>query len=192
MRLAHLKLDQIMCKSKELRSALRYCSKTLRGLALSCVVLMPEERFGSRACFVDLIKWVHKCLELQEIRLEGFFSNGGMQGWIARLKARCLTEGRHSLRDVCLQEIVHEFILKGGPCPLDHVAIALGHYDLHKKVYTAGVPAGLAAEEYAGDCSWVMKYDHVNNHGEDSESDISDAEMDDSDGDEDEKYDEYV
>jgi len=189
MRLARLRLEHIMCKSEELKSVLRYCSKTLRSLALSCVILMPDERFGPRACFVDMFRWMHKCLELQQISLEGFFANGGMQGWFTRLKGRYQTEDRHSPPDLCLQEIIHDFILKGGPCPLDHVAIAPGHYDLHKKVCTAGVPAALTAKEYAGDYSWVMEYDDRDSSDDEaSMSDDIDDEIIDTDGDEDDDY----
>lgn len=73
MRLAHLNLQEIRCKSEELKSVLRYCSKTLRSLTLSSVVLMPEEISGPRACFVDMFRWMHRCLQLQQISLQGFF-----------------------------------------------------------------------------------------------------------------------
>ncbi|KAK5938298.1 hypothetical protein PMZ80_009268 [Knufia obscura] len=182
-RLSHLELEELKCRSKEMKSVLKHCGKTLRSLTIDSIVLLPEEQLGKRACFVDLFRWMQKHLGLTEISLQGLFSNGGMQGWQVGL---CYIP-RHRQADcqpnhVSLHDRVHEFILRGGSCPLDHVAIAAGHYDLHKESYTAKTPAELMGPEYAGDDSWTMDYhDFRHDHDEDSTFETTEDEFDDDD-----------
>lgn len=166
-KLKHLELQGLMCTSKEMRGILKHCATTLRTLVLGRLVLVPEERSGPRACLVSLFKWIQKHMPLENIRLENYLINCGMQNWWVVGNVPELVENT-------LYGKVKEFILKGGPCPLDYVAVPAGHYDVHKKSYVEMVPDSLLEESFSGDESWEMRYndDELSELDEDEDSDL--------------------
>lgn len=126
--LKHLDLEGLLCTSKELKSILGHCASSVRSLRICHLGLVSEYAFGPRACLVDLFKWMQRNLSLQRIELEGTFTNGGMQDW-------CFTPAKldRSLygRGVA-EHPIQDFILHGGLCPLEQVAIKPGYYDVHQ------------------------------------------------------------
>lgn len=165
--LQFLELQGLMCTAKELKSILKHCSATLATLVLGRLVLMPEERDGPRACLVSIFKWIQKHMRLENISLEFYLTNGGMQNW-------WIAGNLGDWDESTLYNKVEKFILKGGPCPLEFVAVPPGYYDVHKKVYIETVPEALLAETFSGDDSWEMRYndEEVSDFGEDSDSDV--------------------
>lgn len=166
-KLCKLRLEGLVCTMKEIKSILKQSASTLRRLELRDFVLMPDTLPGNRACLVALFKWMQKHLQLEEILLRGFLTNGGMQAWF-------LGTGRDREQQGLLAQ-VQKFILKGGTDPLEHVAIAPGHFDLHKKTYSATVPESLIDGKYDGDDTFSMDYE---DYDEDDEDDFTDSLLD--------------
>ena len=167
-KLSHLELAGIVCTSKELKLVLENCSQTLHTLKLYSVGLMPQEEKGARACFVDLFKWMQKHLELEEITLEGLLVNGGMQAW--EVRSRCWAVEPPAAG--WLRDRVHEFILRGGACPLDHVAVPPGYFDVYTEDYITGTLTDLTLPEFGGDESWRIEYQEIHETYGERESDM--------------------
>lgn len=146
--LRHLDLQGMICTTKEMKSILRHCSEGLKSLVLGRLVLMPEVKDEARACLVTLLKWIQRHLNLESVTFLGFLTNGGMQDWLVERTT-----------DGSLYDKVETFILKGGSCPLDHVVVPSGYYDVHMKSHQEEVPEPLRAESYSGDDSWYMGYE---------------------------------
>lgn len=156
--LKHLDLNHLVCTSAELKQVLGAadCGRSLEELRLSRIVLLPAEEGGSRACFVDILKWMQRNLRLQIACFNGSWSNGGMQNWyIYPQHGVVLEDGEQSQS---LRDLVQLFVIAGGPCPLEHVQIPTRFYDLAKPDYSPTVPEVLKDPKYRGDPSWSMQY----------------------------------
>jgi len=177
-----LELRGLICTSGEMQSVLGHCSRSLKSLDLSDVILVPNPRTGPRACFVKLFKWMQQHLRLEALRLQGFFTNGGMQAWSFS------DESEHQSADEELKAKVLGFVLHGAACPLDHVEIPDDYFDLGKPRYRREAPATLTKDtKYKGDESLHMEYhDHEEvpsdeEDEEDEEDESSDYDTDDPD-----------
>ncbi|KAK5951462.1 hypothetical protein OHC33_007518 [Knufia fluminis] len=170
-KLRYLDLYGITISAKEFKNVLKPCCETLEFISLANIMLMPED-FSvirgieiPRACWVNMLKWMQRHLKnLKSLNINARLTNGGMQHWHVNPFMR----DENSLR-----MRVYSFLLKGGPCPLEHVAIKPGDFDLKKKTWKGAVPELLETPEYAGDESWMMEYN--------DESDIESALNDDDD-----------
>lgn len=163
--LRHLMLIGMVCSAQEMKSILRNCASSLKTLVLADLVLTPDVLDGPRSCLVSLFKWMQSRLDLEHIELFGTLTNGGMQHWI-------VDPTRTNEETDFISAQVHRFILKGGSCPLDHVAIPPDYYDVGKRVYTGELPDCFDTEVFAGDASWLMEYEEEEEEWED-ESDWS-------------------
>lgn len=162
-KLRNLSLQGLVCTVKEIKTILKQSAATLKVLRLQDLVLMPNKLPGNRACLVEFLKWMQKHLQLEKITFKGYLTNGGLQYWIAQEQQ----EG--------LQKQVRDFVTKGGKNPLEHVAIAPGHFDLHQRTWTNEVPSTLFNDEYAGDESFTMDYEAIEDDSEDDlDEDMSD------------------
>jgi len=113
--LVHLDLTTITCLEEEMESLLTACAPTLRHLALGNIYLlrdMPKPRFP---CFVRVLKFMQAGMNLVSLRLHGVISNGGNQNW--RVTAAEKEEEDSLLTKVC------RFVIEGGDCPLEAVAV---------------------------------------------------------------------
>ncbi|KAK5076344.1 hypothetical protein LTS08_006975 [Lithohypha guttulata] len=172
-KLRHLKLSGLVCTSKEVKSILKHCSKSLVSLKLGGLILVPEEPEGPRACLVDLFKWMRRHLKLEKFGLGGAFTNGGMQDWFVNKWADADPDNTR------LRTKLRDYVLNGGECPLDHVCIAPGFYDVHKKSHMHEVPSTLKEGGFGGDETWEMSYnDDVDSGDEIGDEDESDSELD--------------
>jgi len=168
-KLRSLDLYGITISAKEFKNVLKPCCETLEFISLANMMLVPED-FSvirgmeiPRACWVNMLKWMQRHLKnLKSLNINARLTNGGMQHWHVN---PMMTE-ENSLR-----MRIYAFLLKGGPCPLEHVAIKSGDFDLKKKTWKGAVPELLENPEYAGDESWIMEYN--------DESDIDSALNDD-------------
>ena len=178
--LRHLDLKGLVCTSEEMQSILSHCCESLRSFELSDVILVPQTRTGPRACFVKLFKWMQQHLHLEELKLEGFFTNGGMQHW------QFLSESLHrSVEEEDLKTKVVNFVVRGGSCPLDHVEIPDGYFDLGKLRYKKEAPKLLAKDEkYRGDETLYMDYPDHEEVPSDEEEDEEEEDDDEDDSDE--------
>lgn len=179
-RLRKLRLDGLVCTVKELKTILKQSATTLRKLELHDLVLMPNTIPGNRACLVKLVKWIQQHLQLEDVSVGGYWTNGGMQTWYVSQASSDKQKG--------LLGQVHNFILNGGTNPLEHVAIASDHFDLHQKTYSPTVPESLLEEKYAGDDTFTLEYDDDEEFDEDlddlsEDDDMSDLDDDDEDDD---------
>lgn len=159
-KLKELVLTGMVCSGTEMKSILRHCAASLKILVIGDLVLTPEVFDGPRSCLVNLIKWMGKRLNLEKIEIFGTMTNGGMQSWSLE---PVYAQGQTDM----LSTRVIQYILKGGECPLDHLAVPPGYYDLGKKTYTAALPESLESEEFQGDCSFEMYYDDDDEDGSD-------------------------
>lgn len=191
-KLRQLDLRGITISPKEFKHVLKPCCDTLEFISLANILLVPEDfskhqaKEIPRACWVNTFKWMQRHFKkLQQINIDARLTNGGMQHWWVRSHP-IVNHGN------CLRKRVIEFLLKGGPCPLEHVAIKPGDYDLKKKTWTGAVPELLehALSEYHGDSSWDMEYndeweefglDDPDMHDWEFDSDIDEDEDDDDD-----------
>ncbi|KAK5946904.1 hypothetical protein PMZ80_001049 [Knufia obscura] len=179
--LRQFELKGLICTSGEIESILAHCAVSLESLSLSDLVLVPETKTGPRACFVKLFKWMQQNLHLQELELEGFFTNGGMQDWTF------LHDTVYASTEENLKGKVLGFVLHGAACPLDHLEIPDGQFDLGKMRYKKEAPAMFKKDEtFKGDESLYMEY---NDH-EDVPSDVEDEDSDEDDDDDDDHDDE--
>lgn len=193
-KLRHLELCGITISPKEFKHVLKPCCDTLESISLANVVLVPEDfskhppKEVPRACWVNMLKWMQRHLKkLQQVNISARLTNGGMQHW--RVASHPVVNGEN-----CLRKRVCEFLLKGGPCPLEHVAIKPGDYDLKKKTWTGSVPEFIDnhPSEYDGDSSWRMDYNDEDDpdmmHDWDFDSDIDEEEGDEEGDDDDNEW----
>lgn len=180
----HLALNNLVCTSAELKSVLRTanCEGNLTELHLTEIVLMPSEECGPRTCFVNILKWMQRNLQLDKVCFDGLWSNGGMQNWSITQHWRDTYGDADTPQH--LWDRVQRFVIDGGPCPLDHVKILKGLYDLAKPECSSMVPEVLGEKNYTGDLGWTMLYADEQNRDSSSESD-SDSESDDDSSEED-------
>lgn len=173
-KLRHLDLKGLVCTAEEMQSILGYCATGLKSLELSDIILMPQTKTGPRSCLVKFFKWMQQHLQLEELVLEGFFTNGGMQDWTF------LDESEHSNGQENLRAKTLRFVLNGGTCPLDHVEIPDGYFDLGKLRYKKEAPRSLKKDEkYQGDDSLYMGYhDHEDVPSDDEDDDDEEDEGD--------------
>lgn len=166
--LRKLTLGGLVCTEKDFESILKHCSKSLRSLRLMHgIIIVPESNDDPRVCLVRMLKWIRRHLRLKNFQVCNLFTNGGMQYWE-------IPEYRNSgplASDDSLYMRVIKFILEGGECPLEHVAIPAGHHDLHKKTHSYDVPVSLKAVDFGGDDSWSMNY--IEEMNEDDDSNLS-------------------
>lgn len=187
-KLRELRLIQLRCTSDELQNVLRHCSNTLYYLELRTMVLLSAERHRDRACMVQLLRFFSEKLSLKGFISGGVWTNGGMQHWDI--------DGEQTLVSApgCLRSKVHKFVVGGGECPLDHVAIRPKWYDLGKEDKRRRPPRQYHFPKYSGDASWRMSYYYQERaldrteSDDDTESDSSDSEDDDSQDDDDDGY----
>ena len=170
-KLKYLDLYGITISSKEFKNVLKPCCETLEFISLGNMMLMPEDFTQSRgletprACWVNMFKWMQRHLKsLKSVNIASRLTNGGMQHWLI---------GHAEREPNPLRTRVYEFLLKGGPCPLEHVSIKPGDFDLKKKKWKGDIPEILETDEYAGDESWQMEY----NDESDLDSDLNDDEL---------------
>lgn len=149
-----LELRYLNCDSHELQKVLKRHSNSLDHLKLSDLLLLPSKHSvqhrSPRACLVKLIKWLRKYLNLKSFSLEGVFTNLGMQNWL-------ITRESEFVQSPLQQKVAH-FILNGGTCPLGHLEIPVGYYDLGKERYSPEIPSFLESKEFKGDAGWQMIY----------------------------------
>lgn len=155
-RLRHLDLHGIILSAKEFKNVLKPCCETLEFFSFANIMLMPEDfsvvrsKEIPRACWVSMLKWMQRHLKtLQSINIHGRLTNGGMQHWW--VAPTSTAEGSLKMR-------MYSFMLQGGPCPLDHLAIKSGDFDLEKKTWNEAVPELLDTLEYGGDETWATEY----------------------------------
>ena len=120
-------------------------------------------------------------LDLDELKLEGFFTNGGMQNWTF-LDARGLNKGAQPT----LYARILGFVVKDGSCPVEHLEIPDNYFDLGKLKYSKQAPEELKKDKrYQGDESLCILYedhDYVPSDN-DSESETgSESETEDTEG----------
>lgn len=173
-KLRDLELRGFICTSGEMQSLLSHCSASLKSLDLSDIILVPESKTGPRGCFVKLFKWMQQHLRLEELRLQGFFTNGGMQAW----SFSEVNEQQSANED--LKTKLLNFIFHGGVCPLDHVEIPDDYFDLGKPRYRQEAPTMLTKNmKYRGDESLRMEYhDHEEVPSDDEDDDDDDEDTD--------------
>lgn len=175
--LRKLSVTGMICTVKEAKEVLKACAATLQDLHLEHVVLLPEmrdtlleTRHSPRACFVALFRWIQHRLHLKSVSFTGRLTNGGMQCWFVPPE----TIGVEGL----LREKVEKWIITGGVCPLEHVAITPGEFDVHKKTRESTLDdlqrARYRGEEYTGDPSWQMEYWAVETDYESEEDEMDD------------------
>ena len=161
-KLRSLSLHGLNGTSKEIKTVLKHCSSSLVALTLSRLVLIPEDLDGPRACLVALLKWMQKRLHLERFLLFGYLTNGGLQNWMIEPTRELDKIGERSL-----WEMTRNFVLRGGLCPLENVAILPDHYDVHRRSYTTELPDVLHSPEFASDDSFEMRYDAEDEEDED-------------------------
>lgn len=181
--LRKLTLGGLVCTEKEFQNILKQCAKSLTSLRLMYgIVIVPESRDEPRACLVRVLKWIRKHLSLKYFQIGGLSTNGGMQFWNApeTLDSRLPLPLKESL-----YAKVTRFVVDGGECPLEHLAIPAGYHDLHKRSHSAKTPETLYEPEFEGDSSWTMEYrDEMDDN--DDISEVSDDDLDPDSFDEDE------
>lgn len=172
LKLRYLELRGLVCTFKEFKKILRQCCTSLRILNLSGLILLPEVRRGRRACLVHMFKWMQKHLQLSEFEPHGPFTNGGRQTWIIR--------GLPSPEGSIYKKLV-AFVTSPDPttleCPIDHLAVPEGYFDLACKTYQKETPKILHEPKYQGDESFLTNYDDhddVPSEAEETEDDASD------------------
>ncbi|KAK5949311.1 hypothetical protein OHC33_009664 [Knufia fluminis] len=156
--LRRLELGGLFCSLEEFKNVLAACTDILEDLTIRDPVLTlsidPATRQPQRGCFVKLLKWMQQTLTLTRFVPAGLWSNGGMQTWVLDDSAA----GRVNGTELSMHETVTKFVVKGGGCPLEHVEIPDGHYDLGKRIPTQDAPDDLRNKLYQGDRSWQMLY----------------------------------
>ena len=83
--------------------------------------MCPERPQARRACLVAIFKWIQSALTLDHFSLRGYVTNDGRQSWF-------ITNQIH-VREQSIRARVEQFVIRGGICPLDKVAIPHGYYD---------------------------------------------------------------
>lgn len=155
-RIEYLSLNLLQCTDLEFREVLSHCSKSLRKLRVANFLLIPRKdsrHLGPRGCLVKLIKWMQKALNLQEVSFTGLLTNLGMQHWHVAVEPKL-----RSAKPSDLQSRVSRFIVEGGSCPLDHVEIPSGYYDLGKQQFDSEISKDWDIAAHAGDDSWDTSY----------------------------------
>lgn len=165
-KLKYLHLQGLICTQEELHSVLSACSQSLKELELARIIVLPDTPNGPRACLVKLIKFIQSHMQLEMVDFQGYMTNCGMQRW--RFPS--------SPVDCGFKNEVIRFIVQGGPCPLEHVKIHHGYYDLGKQTWTAVVPSMLREKDYYGDASWIMYVRPDNEDRQLSEYEITSSE----------------
>lgn len=146
-KVTHLTVQGLVCTLLELQSVLLHCANSLKELKLPSLIVLPETSDGPRACLVKMIKWMESHLHLDQVDFEEYLTNCGTQNWFVNRD----TEGS------CLYNQVTRFITRGGPCPLDHVEIPEGYFDLGKQDHSEDIPWMLKDESCFGDVTWDMR-----------------------------------
>ncbi|KAJ9653017.1 hypothetical protein H2198_007764 [Neophaeococcomyces mojaviensis] len=170
-KLRYLDLYGLHCTAKEFKSVLKACVTTLESISLATIILLPESEDIEcpRACWVKVFKWMQRHLKSPKfLNINGVLTNGGLQQW----SINPLNEDPD-----CLRMKTYKFLLEGGPCPLEHLAIQPGDYDVKMKTHFDNFPVELILDKkYKGDESWHTEY---NPDGLETDSDSFDYDDDD-------------
>ncbi|MBA7491851.1 hypothetical protein ES702_02399 [subsurface metagenome] len=148
-----LELGGLKCSGDDLKKVLKHVSGSLDNLTLSDFILIPSlilVNQSPRGCLVQTIKWLQKSLKLRTMSFAGTITNFGMQHWV-------IYQGKNN-HPSSLYRRVTNFVVNGGPCPLDFVAIPSGWHDLGKEQYGFEFRWRFGHGEYNGDDGWRMMY----------------------------------
>jgi hypothetical protein len=115
-RLGRLSLFGFRCEEIHLLAFLGRHARTLSVLQLGNAWLISDACSGVQPCWVRVIRRLQADLDLKEMRFATLLANGGSQRW----KISDLME--YSGPD-CLKAQVEHFVVHGGTCPFEGVAV---------------------------------------------------------------------
>ena len=163
---------------KQFKLLMHPCKSHLRNLGLADLQLLPKQHRRSvrikeepRACLVEMSQWIRENFSLDTISLkDGIFNHGLQQFWLTPIKDNRLRKSK----DGWLLERLERFLLRGGECPIQHLAIEEGMWDVHNEARGDEYPEYIDNDAYQGDDNFQISFDGGDLWpGEDDDSDSS-------------------
>lgn len=114
--LTRLTLSGFRVEETDLISLLTRHAETLSTLRLGLGHLSPDADSGAEACWVRVIRRLQSDLHLKKMRFSRYLGNDASQSW-------GISEFRRYSRPGCLKERIEKFVVQGGTCPLEQVAV---------------------------------------------------------------------
>lgn len=115
-RLVRLSLFGFRSEETHLFSFLGRHARTLSALQLGNATLISDACSGAQPCWVRVIRRLQADLDLKETRFAALLANGGSQRW------KISDLGEYSGPDYLKAQVEH-FVVHGGTCPLEDVAV---------------------------------------------------------------------
>lgn len=124
-----LRLEGFVAAADDLVNSILGLSPTLTSLTIVHARLLKEAG-RPRACWVDVIQRLQRGLRLHKACVEGALSNGGRHYWYASTSAQLEMQARG---ERSLKSQIEDFLVQGGPCPLDRAVFPRLPADLREQ-----------------------------------------------------------
>jgi hypothetical protein len=137
-RLERLALSDFLVKEVDLISFLTRHATTLSVLRLGNGNLDPATDIEAEPCWVRVIRRLQSDLHLQKMCFSRYLGNFDSQSW------RIFESGIRGVPG-CLKQRVEHFVVHGGTCPLEELAVGMREVDARN-----------SRVRFNGDDSWVI------------------------------------